>query len=104
MSSKWKSGEVVAIGLLVGITLAAPAVAQFPGPPKRGAVGQKAVPTVAPHFTLVDQDKRPFRSESLRGKVVLVTFVYTTCPDVCPLVTAKFAGIQRELKSRGLSH
>jgi protein SCO1/2 len=34
----------------------------------------------------------------LRGKAVLVTFVYTTCPDVCPLFTAKFVEIQRQLK------
>lgn len=52
-----------------------------------------------PDFTLVDQDRRPFRLTSLREKVVLVTFIYTTCPDVCPLLTAKFAEIQRKLKS-----
>lgn len=50
-------------------------------------------------FTLVDQERRPFRLTSLRKKVVLVTFIYTTCPDVCPLLTAKFAEIQRKLKS-----
>jgi protein SCO1/2 len=33
--------------------------------------------------------------------LVLVTFIYTTCPDVCPLLTAKFFSIQRKLKSQG---
>lgn len=56
-----------------------------------------------PDFTLMDQEKRPFRFGSLRGKVALVTFIYTTCPDVCPLLTAKFAGIQRKLRSQGLN-
>jgi protein SCO1/2 len=55
----------------------------------------------APDFTLVDQDRKPFHFSSLRGKVVLVTFIYTTCPDICPLFTAKFAEIQRKLKSKG---
>ncbi len=31
------------------------------------------------------------------GKLVLVNFIYTTCPDVCPLFTAKLAAIQRTL-------
>jgi len=56
-----------------------------------------------PDFNLTDQDGGLFRLRSLRGKVVLVTFIYTACPDVCSLLTAKFAGIQRKLKSQGLN-
>ncbi|MBI2871242.1 MAG: SCO family protein [Candidatus Omnitrophica bacterium] len=103
MSSKWSKGKLIAAGLLLTI-LAAPAISQISGPPKRGAVGRKAVQMPVPDFTLIDQDKRPIRFGSLRGKAVLVTFIYATCPDVCPLLTAKFAGIQRGLKSRGLNH
>jgi protein SCO1/2 len=33
----------------------------------------------------------------LRGKVVAVTFIYTTCTDTCPLLTAKLSGIARRL-------
>jgi protein SCO1/2 len=54
-----------------------------------------------PDFSLLDQDRRPFHLSSVRGKVVLVTFIYTTCPDICPLLTAKFADIQRKFKSEG---
>jgi len=103
MSSKWKNGKLIATGLLLSTVLAAPAIAHMPGPPKRGAVGRKAVEMPVPDFTLMDQDNRPFHVRSLRGKVALVTFIYTTCPDVCPLLTAKFAGIQRKLKSQGLN-
>jgi protein SCO1/2 len=28
---------------------------------------------------------------------VVITFIFTTCPDLCPLLTAKFAAMQREL-------
>ncbi len=75
-----------------------PAFGQFPGPPKKGEVGRKVVKTSVPDFTLINQDGKDFRFASLRGKVVLVTFVYTTCPDLCPLLTAKFAQIQQKLK------
>ena len=36
----------------------------------------------------------------MRGKVVLVAFVYTTCPDVCPLITASMQSVQRSLNGR----
>ena len=49
-------------------------------------------------FTLTDQASRPFRFQSLRGKVVIVAFAYTTCPDVCPLITAAMRQIQDGLR------
>ena len=49
-------------------------------------------------FTLTDQASRPFRFQSLRGKVAIVAFAYTTCPDVCPLITAAMRQVQDGLK------
>jgi len=49
-------------------------------------------------FTLTDQVSRPFKFQSLRGKVVIVAFAYTTCPDVCPLITAAMRQVQDGLK------
>ena len=55
-------------------------------------------PTVkAPDFTLIDQDGERFLSTSLRGKIVVLDFIYTTCTDVCPPFTANFARLQRQL-------
>jgi protein SCO1 len=51
----------------------------------------------APEFTLTTQDGRWLSLNELRGKVVAVTFVYTTCADACPLLTAKMAALQSEL-------
>jgi protein SCO1/2 len=51
----------------------------------------------APDFTLIDQDGKRFLSTSLRGKIVVLDFIYTTCTDVCPLFTANFARLQRQL-------
>jgi protein SCO1/2 len=49
-------------------------------------------------FTLVDQGSRPFSLKSLHGKVVIVAFAYTSCPDVCPLITAAMRQVQDALK------
>ncbi|MCC7264592.1 MAG: SCO family protein [Candidatus Latescibacteria bacterium] len=35
-------------------------------------------------FTLTDQRGAPFRLEDQRGKIVLLFFGYTSCPDACP--------------------
>jgi protein SCO1 len=50
-----------------------------------------------PDFALVDQRGRPFTLSSLKGQVVLVTFIYTRCPlpDYCPLLMANLAQIKK---------
>jgi protein SCO1/2 len=58
-----------------------------------------ALPTIgaAPAFTLTAQDERRVSLADLRGKVVVLTFIYTTCVDTCPLLTAKLAALQGRL-------
>lgn len=41
----------------------------------------------APPFELVDQFGVPTALEDFSGNVVVLSFLYTNCPDVCPLVT-----------------
>ncbi|MBI4490508.1 MAG: SCO family protein [Deltaproteobacteria bacterium] len=48
-------------------------------------------------FSLTDHEGRPLRIQSLKGKVVLVSFVYTTCPDICPLITSGMRLVQESL-------
>ena len=35
-------------------------------------------------FSLTNHDKAPMNLEDYRGKVILLTFGYTHCPDICP--------------------
>jgi protein SCO1 len=42
----------------------------------------------APALALHNYLGQPVNIDTYRGKVVLVTFLYTTCPDVCPLITS----------------
>jgi protein SCO1/2 len=51
----------------------------------------------APGFTLTRPDGKRLALGDLRGKVVAVTFIYATCVDACPLLTAKMAGLQQRL-------
>lgn len=49
----------------------------------------------APPFTLRDADGRRVSLSDLRDKVVVLHFIYASCPDVCPLHAEKIAEIQR---------
>src|SRR5207302_9114927 len=51
----------------------------------------------APEVSLTTQDGQRLSLKELRGKVVAVTFIYTSCADTCPLLTAKMAGLQAAL-------
>ncbi|MDQ2914864.1 MAG: SCO family protein [Chloroflexota bacterium] len=56
--------------------------------------------TDAPDFTLVDGvSGRAVTLSGHRGQVVALTFLYTTCPDVCPLTAARFRAAQTELRA-----
>jgi len=52
----------------------------------------------APDFTLTDGvTGKSLTLSSLRGSVVALAFLYTRCPDVCPLTAAEFRAAQRAL-------
>lgn len=72
--------------------LAAPSVAH-------DAQNAKRLPVIgpAPAFTLTSQTGEPVSLADLRGKVVALTFIYTECPDICPLLTQKMVQVQDEL-------
>ncbi len=79
---------------LVGLVAAAPAGAG-------GAAGLKAgvfdPPRPAPDFTLQGTDGRKLQMSHFRGKVVLLAFGFTSCPEVCPTTLATLAQARREL-------
>ena len=54
-------------------------------------------PKPAPPLALRNYTGQPVNLSAFRGKVVLVTFVYTHCPDVCPLIVSSLAAAQRQL-------
>jgi protein SCO1/2 len=63
------------------------------------AQDSKRLPVIgpAPSFALTSQDGAPVTLAALRGKIVAVSFIYTLCPDICPLLTQKMVQVQDEL-------
>jgi protein SCO1/2 len=61
-----------------------------------------AVIKQAPDITLTTQEGKELRLRDLRGKVLLVSFIFTTCSGSCPATTARMVQVQERLKDRGL--
>jgi protein SCO1 len=84
-------------------TSAAAVVSSTPGVTVARKPGQLEGPLVvspsriAPEITLHDQDGKLFKLSSLRGKAVFLTFVYSHCPDVCPLMMQALGAAKRSL-------
>lgn len=68
--------------------------ATSPSPPEAQA---PAPEPPAPDFALQDPSGRTVRLADFRGKVVVVTFGYTNCPDVCPMTLTILAEATRAL-------
>ncbi len=63
-----------------------------------GLVGTDLGRGVAPDFTLTDgASGRSLTLSSLRGSVVVLSFLYTACPDTCPITASHFRAAQRAL-------
>jgi len=56
-----------------------------------------------PDWPLTDQDGKTFWLGQTRGKVVVLGMIYTHCPDVCPLITARMSELQERVAAEGLS-
>jgi len=65
----------------------------------RAEANEEALPRIgpAPAFTLTTQDGARLSLHDLRGKVVALTFIYASCADTCPILTAKMARLQTRL-------
>ncbi len=48
-------------------------------------------------FSLIDQDGNPLSLHDLRGSVVLLSFGFTRCPNICPTTLGNLAAIYRKL-------
>jgi protein SCO1/2 len=74
------------IGLLLACAVSDPAV-------EPAAEALPVLGTV-PAFTLTDATGATVTTESLRGKVWVADFIFTSCPDVCPLLSTHMAEVQ----------
>lgn len=82
--------RVEALIVLVGLLLSACGSPSFRGSPLDP-------PVDVPDFQLVDEHGQPFRLSEQRGRVVLLFFGYTSCPDVCPTTLATWRQVHEAL-------
>lgn len=59
--------------------------------------GKKNLPVVGQvyDFTLVNEKNEPFSLSALEGKVWIVDFFFTTCSDICPMMTKNMVALNR---------
>jgi protein SCO1/2 len=96
----WGLILVAMVGIVVGkILLPRYGLAKEPGgqiasegPTDRGVTELFAVPEIK----LTDQGDRPFSTAQLHGKVWVADFIFTTCGNICPMMSAKMAQIQNQ--------
>lgn len=53
----------------------------------------------APNFQLTNQNKEPFASDKLAGKVWIAGFIFTNCAGPCPLISSRMADLQKPLEN-----
>src|SRR5258705_3352143 len=58
-------------------------------------------PRMAPDFALRGSDSGELALSRFRGKVVVLGFGFTSCPDVCPTTLATLASAHKKLGERG---
>ena len=87
MSNKTKVITTVAVFLMLATILAActPKV-------------QLPILREAPDFTLINQNELEVRLSDFRGKVVVMNFIYTNCPDVCGILNHKLRIVRDQLE------
>lgn len=82
------------VGIAVVLSLVFPKSANF-----RGTAYREPYPP-AENIELRKADGQLFKLTDQRGKIVLVFFGYTTCPDVCPTSLAEFNAVLDQLDEK----
>lgn len=96
----WKEIEMrryglwIGLGTLLGLLLIGAYALTRPYT-MRGSQIEPPIP--AADFTLTGADGQPFRLSDQRGKITLLFFGYTTCPDVCPATLSEMKQIRQRL-------
>lgn len=90
---------VVLLVAVVGLrTVSNGQLAQSPAPTDgSGSPGTDLGGVPAPDFHLTDQFGKPVSLSQFRGKPVVLTFLYTHCPDVCPLIAEQLHRVMLDL-------
>ena len=88
------SGRRVLLGcaaiVLVALAILIVVMVTRPPDPKLGDLA--TVPT----FSLTDERGQTFTEDALRGHVTIISFIFTRCPDICPVTSMKMRDLQEQ--------
>ncbi len=65
-------------------------------PERPGNIGE------LPTFELTNQSGQRIHSADLKGKLLLISLIYTRCPDICPITTIEMRSLQDRLRTEGM--
>lgn len=83
--------------LALGLALACGSALAHHGPKADRGFERIEANEPAPAFTLTSQDAKRVSLKDLRGTPVVLTFLYTTCTDVCPVLLHTMTSAERRL-------
>src|SRR5215475_10866390 len=83
--------------LCAGVIALAAVIISATGPVEAQGVRRGA--NYFPNLPVVTQDGKTlkFYDDVIKGKIVLISFIYTNCPDMCPLTTARISQVEDAL-------
>src|ERR1700704_5279679 len=82
--------------------LAALAAATVAAPAAPDAQSNRWGADYFPNLPVVTQDGKTlnFYDDVIKGKRVVISFIYTNCPDICPLTTARLTQVEDRLRDQ----
>ena len=92
--------NIAMIVCAAGVAAPAVSLAEAAATPQAGPTNEAAAEEKArKYFTdleVIDQNGRKLRfySDVLKGRVVLINFIFTNCPDACPMMTHKLMQVR----------
>jgi protein SCO1/2 len=90
---RWFAGHIVTLLSLAALSTAA--FAASPSLPQFDRVRILDTPVSVPQASLTDQDGEPFALDEMRGRVALLFFGFTNCPDVCPMAMQNLRRLEK---------
>src|SRR5215216_393935 len=83
--------------LLAGITLLAALATSMPQSVE--AQGRRWNEGYLPNLPVVTHEGKTLRfyDDLIKGKIVVINFIYTSCQDICPIATARLAQVEEKL-------
>jgi protein SCO1/2 len=98
VSARARLALLVAAAGCLGVLAVGTARTGSSSDPATGFAGALRPPGIPPtSFTLRDESGRPVTASGFRGQVVVLTFLYSTCQDTCPITAQQIRGALDEL-------